>query len=133
MAGVATGELASRRKARVDRAAWHGTGENGCPADLTWRSTARPAHFANAHSDRFDGVAEGVDTKGETPLHRAAAFGNEEDIRLLLAAGARIDAKDANGDTPLAWASWYLRPGAVLHLLCYGDFRIHPERQKQTT
>ena len=72
-------------------------------------------------------------TKGETPLHRAAAFGSEEDIRLLLAAGARIDGKDANGDTPLAWASWYLRPGAVLHLLCYGDFRIHPERQKQTT
>ncbi len=72
-------------------------------------------------------------TKGETPLHRSAAFGNEEDIRLLLAAGARLDAKDAHGDTPLAWASWYLRPGAVLHLLCYGDFRIHPERQKQTT
>jgi uncharacterized protein len=72
-------------------------------------------------------------TKGETPLHRAAAFGNEEDIRLLLDAGARIDAKDANGDTPLGWASWYLRPGAVLHLLCYGDFRIHPERRKHTT
>jgi ankyrin repeat protein len=72
-------------------------------------------------------------TKGETPLHRAAAFGNEEDISLLLAAGADIDAKDANGDTPLAWASWYLRPGAVLNLLCYGDFRINPERQKQVT
>lgn len=72
-------------------------------------------------------------TKGETPLHRAAAFGNEEDIQLLLTAGARIDAKDANGETPLSWASWYLRPGAVLHLLCYGDFRIHPERRKQTT
>jgi ankyrin repeat protein len=72
-------------------------------------------------------------TKGETPLHRAAAFGNEEEITLLLAAGARIDAKDANGETPLSWASWYLRPGAVLHLLCYGDFHIHPERRKQTT
>jgi ankyrin repeat protein len=72
-------------------------------------------------------------TKGETPLHRAAAFGNEEDIRMLLEAGAHIDARDANGDTPLAWASWYLRPGAILHLLCYGDFHIHPERQKHTT
>lgn len=72
-------------------------------------------------------------TKGETPLHRAAAFGNEEDIRLLVAAGARIDARDANGETPLAWASWYLRPGAILHMLCYANFRIHPERQKQTT
>ncbi len=72
-------------------------------------------------------------TKGETPLHRAAAFGNEEDIRLLLDAGAQIDARDANGDTPLAWASWYLRPGAILHLLCYGNFHIHPDRQKHTT
>jgi uncharacterized protein len=72
-------------------------------------------------------------TKGETPLHRAAAFGNEEDIALLLGAGAQLDAKDANGDSPLAWASWYLRPGAVLHLLCYGDHRIHPERRRQTS
>jgi uncharacterized protein len=67
-------------------------------------------------------------TKGETPLHRAAAFGNEEDIRLLLDAGARVEAKDANGDTPLSWASWYLRPGAVLHALCYGNFHINTER-----
>ena len=72
-------------------------------------------------------------TKGEAPLHRAAAFGNEEDIQLLLDAGVHIDARDANGGTPLACASWYLRPGAVLHLLCYGEFRIHPERQRQTT
>lgn len=72
-------------------------------------------------------------TKGETPLHRAAAFGNEEDIELLLSAGALKDAQDANGDTPLGWASWYLRPGAILHQLCYGEFRINSERQKQTT
>jgi Ankyrin repeats (many copies) len=39
-------------------------------------------------------------TKGEAPLHRAAAFGNEEDIQLLLDAGAHIDAKDANGGSP---------------------------------
>src|SRR5262245_1860846 len=35
-------------------------------------------------------------TKAETPLHRAAAFGNEETIQLLLDAGARIDMKDMN-------------------------------------
>jgi ankyrin repeat protein len=66
-------------------------------------------------------------TKAETPLHRAAAFGNEETIQLLLDAGARIDAKDMNGDSPLNWASWHLRPGSILKKLCYGDFRIHPE------
>jgi len=72
-------------------------------------------------------------TKGETPLHRAAAFGNEEDIGLLLAAGAKVEARDMNGDTPLSWASWHLRPGAILHLLCYGPFEIHPGRRTETT
>jgi ankyrin repeat protein len=65
-------------------------------------------------------------TKGETPLHRAAAFGTEETIQLLLDAGARVDAKDMNGETPLSWASWHLRPAAILRRLCYGRFSIHP-------
>ena len=72
-------------------------------------------------------------TKGETPLHRAAAFGNEEDIQLLLGAGAAIDARDSNGESPLSWASWHLRPGSIIGMLCYGPFRIHPERRKHTT
>lgn len=64
-------------------------------------------------------------TRGETPLHRAAAFGSEEVIRLLLAAGASREARDAHGDSPLTWASWHLRPAAVLRLLCFGEHRIH--------
>jgi ankyrin repeat protein len=68
-------------------------------------------------------------TKGETPLHRAAAFGDEESIQLLLNAGANIEAKDMHGDTPLSWASWYARPTPILRLLCYGDFRVHPDRK----
>ena len=68
-------------------------------------------------------------TKAETPLHRAAAFGTEETIQLLLDAGATIDAKDMHGDSPLTWASWYGRPDSVLRKLCYGDFSIHPERR----
>ena len=66
-------------------------------------------------------------TKGETALHRAAAFGDEEAIQLLLDAGATIDAKDMNGDSPLARASWYARPAPILRKLCYGDFRISPD------
>ncbi len=67
-------------------------------------------------------------TKGETPLHRAAAFGNEKTVQMLLDSGAVIDAKDMNGDTPLSWASWYARPDAILRKLCYGGHRIHPQR-----
>jgi ankyrin repeat protein len=63
-------------------------------------------------------------TRGETPLHRAAAFGDAEAIQMLIDAGAAIDAKDMNGDSPLSWASWYLRPAPILRLLCYGDFRV---------
>jgi uncharacterized protein len=61
-------------------------------------------------------------TKGETPLHRAAAFGTEATIQMLLDAGARLDAKDMNGDSPLGWASWYARPRAIIRKLCYGTF-----------
>ena len=68
-------------------------------------------------------------TKAETPLHRAAAFGTEETIRLLLDAQATIDAKDMHGDSPLTWASWHLRPDAILRKLCYGDFSIRAERR----
>ena len=68
-------------------------------------------------------------TRGETPLHRAAAFGTEETIALLLETGAVLDAKDLNGDTPLSWASWYLRPDAILRRLCYGGLSVHPDRR----
>jgi ankyrin repeat protein len=76
---------------------------------------------AGAETDAF---MRDCRTKGETPLHRAAAFGDPEAIRLLLDAGAVIDAKDAHGDTPLSWASWYLRPRAILRMLCYGRHSV---------
>jgi len=67
-------------------------------------------------------------TRGETPLHRAAAFGSAETIQLLLDAGALKEAKDVNGDSPLSWASWHLRPDAILRKLCYGNFSIRADR-----
>lgn len=66
-------------------------------------------------------------TRAETPLHRAAAFGTERAIGMLLEAGADRSIKDMNGDSPLSWASWHLRPASILKRLCYDDFSIHPE------
>jgi ankyrin repeat protein len=65
-----------------------------------------------------------VRTKGETPLHRAAAYADAATIEFLLAHGADREARDANGDSPLAWASEHLRPGSVLSLLTFGEHRI---------
>ena len=68
-------------------------------------------------------------TKGETPLHRAAAFASAETVQLLLDAGAQKDARDCNGDTPLSWGSWHLRPDPILRKLCYGPYRIREDRK----
>ncbi len=69
-------------------------------------------------------------TKGETPLHRAAAFGNEDTIRMLLEAGADKTQKDSQRDTALSWASWHCRPASVLKLLSYGEHCIHESHVK---
>ncbi|MBZ4192418.1 ankyrin repeat domain-containing protein [Niabella beijingensis] len=64
--------------------------------------------------------------KGESPLHRAAAFGNVSIVKMLLEAGADPSMKDANGDTPISWGSWYLRDADILRLLVYeGISSIH--------
>jgi uncharacterized protein len=88
---------------------------------------------ANPNAATKPGVETGgfmrdVRTRGETPLHRAAAFGSAESIQLLLDAGARKDAKDINGDSPLTWGSWHLRPDSILRKLCYGGFSIREDR-----
>jgi uncharacterized protein len=92
------------------------------------------ANGANPNVATKPGVGTGAfmrdcRTKGETPLHRAAAFGEVETIRMLKNAGASLDVKDANGDTPLSWASWYARPTPILRELLHGDLRIHPQNQ----
>jgi hypothetical protein len=127
--------------------------ERGAPVNRTLAATGEtPLHAATSHLDRarYDRVvrvllAHGADpnlatqpgietgdfmrdarTRGETPLHRAAAFAGEETIDLLLAAGATIDARDAHGDTPLSWASWARRPVGILRKLLFGDQTISP-------
>ena len=75
-----------------------------------------------------EGFMRDVRTRGETPLHRAASYGTRGTIELLIGAGARLDAQDAAGDTPLSWASWALREAAILSLLCFGPHRVRPDR-----
>ena len=56
-------------------------------------------------------------TRGETPLHRAAAYAPAETIKMLLAAGADRAIRDVNGDSPLGWASWHLADWKIIALL----------------
>ena len=66
--------------------------------------------------------ARDVRTRGETPLHRAAAYGDAEMIVSLIQAGADKSAHDIHGESALTWAGWHLRENEVLKLLLYGEF-----------
>ncbi len=89
------------------------------------------AHAANPNAktkpnQKLGSFMRDCKSMGETPLHRAAAFADEATISLMLSEGANKETRDASGDSPLAWASWHLRPAAILRLLCFGEHQIHP-------
>jgi len=93
---------------------------------------------ANVNAKTIPGIETGafmrdVRTKGETPLHRAAAYADEKTIHFLINHGANKEAKDANGDSPLSWASEHLRPGNILALLAYGEHKIGEAHKTKNT
>lgn len=95
-------------------------------------------HGANVNAQTIPGRETGafmrdVRTKGETPLHRAAAYAGAPIIELLLKAGANREIRDANGDSPLTWASEHLRPGAILGMLTFGKFHVSEKGRQNLT
>jgi ankyrin repeat protein len=54
---------------------------------------------------------------GETPLHFAAAFGDEEMIQAMLLAGADREAPNTHGETPLNYAGRHRRPRSIRDLM----------------
>jgi ankyrin repeat protein len=74
-----------------------------------------------------------VRTRGETPLHRAAAYADAETVSYLLENGADREARDASGASPLTWASEHLRPARILALLAFGEHRISSTAVERNT
>jgi uncharacterized protein len=62
----------------------------------------------------FDG---GAKLWGETPLHYAAAYGDEEMIQAMLGARADRKALNAHGETPMEYAGHHKRPRSIRDLL----------------
>ena len=56
-------------------------------------------------------------TNAESPLHWAAAYGDEETVRLLIQGGAKVEFQDGRGETPLQWAGRHQRPHEIYELL----------------
>lgn len=121
---------------------------NETPLHNALAKAGRPYYFyvvkllvekgANVNAKTIPGLETGafmrdVRTKGETPLHRAAAYADEKTIDFLINNGANKEIKDANGDSPLSWASEHLRPGSILSLLAYGEHRIGEGHKTKNT
>ena len=118
-----------------------GTGENPLHAALSVANRSGNARAAsvllkagsNPNARTTPGVETGCFmrdalTRGETPLHRAAAFASLAVIHELIAVGARTDIRDAFNETPLAWASWHQRPSAILRALMHDRaIPLHPD------
>jgi ankyrin repeat protein len=56
-------------------------------------------------------------TRGETPLHRAAAYASTEIVEILLTAGADRSIQDVDGYSPHSWAGWHRRSKELVELL----------------
>jgi len=56
-------------------------------------------------------------TRGETALHRAAAYAPINTVKLLMEAGAERSVADVNGNTPYHWAGWHRRSKELVQLL----------------
>jgi len=81
-----------------------------CKGDV---SAAREAIIAGAEVDwRASGAY------GGTPLHAAAMKGRADVVKMLVSAGATVDARERKyGRTPLMEAAWYGHPAALQVLL----------------
>ena len=88
---------------------------------------------ANPNAKTKDGIptttySRDICVVGETPLHLAAAYGDEMMMRSLIDAGADPSVKDSRGESPLTWFSRHQRtavhvtvPRQAMKLLAYGE------------
>jgi ankyrin repeat protein len=79
-------------------------------------------HGADVNAKSVPGVCSfnfygNTPTRGETPLHRAAAFASIEIVQLLLRAGADRTIQDVHGETPHVWAGWHRREKVLVEVL----------------
>jgi hypothetical protein len=72
-----------------------------------------------------------VDHTGDTPLHMAAALGNEKMVSYLIQNGARVNALNLYGDSPLERAASMFHPNVVAILAANGGQDIKGDAEQR--
>ncbi|GLG98374.1 Poly [ADP-ribose] polymerase tankyrase, partial [Gryllus bimaculatus] len=73
----------------------------------------------------------GLDEKGNAPLHHAARKGKLDEVNLILQYNANIEQKDAKGRTPLHLAIKYRHPDLITLFLDYGANPLELDNDQQ--
>jgi hypothetical protein len=77
-------------------------------------------------------IAAGSDVDKDTPLVTATVFGNIEAAKLLIEAGADLNAQDTQGSTPVFVAAFFCRPDILKLLLEKGADQSIPNKEGRT-
>ena len=110
-------------------AAGCGDGESKPPstAPVTTQTTATDDQTAIRKH-----IAAGTDLDKDSPLVTATVFGNIEAVKLLIKAGADLNAQDAQGSTPVFVAAFFCRPEILKLLLEKGADQSIPNKEGRT-
>ena len=92
-------------------------GHLSCVITLVWRPSKVRMTPAEVNA---------VNMRGWTPLHHAALAGFDQICGVLLGAGARLDAENSDGHTPLMIAQQFHPANAALHAVLSDDGPSQP-------
>ncbi len=104
-----------------------------------WMAAARDSYFDIAVALIQHGADCNAKCLGEaTPLHNACLWGSRRQVKLLVKAGADVNAHDRFGNTPLHYVSsgWQGSTDArieIIDALLFGNAEINPVNAKQQT
>ncbi|CAG0905011.1 unnamed protein product [Cyprideis torosa] len=96
------------------------TKERGCWTPLTWASVVGHVEMVKFLVNETKVDLEGGDNLGMTALAHAAQKDHTQVTKILLAAGAEVDARDSHGGTPLQLACRYGSLEGVRLLIDHG-------------